>query len=85
MSRTSALSCPDHAGHGLARLFQALRGHKPVLSVCTDRMAALDDPRTRRALAYLPPHILQDIGVTDNRDAATTPLPEGEALRRHFW
>ncbi|WP_347266667.1 DUF1127 domain-containing protein [Paracoccus sp. (in: a-proteobacteria)] len=48
-------------------------------------MAQLDDPRTRRALADLPAHILQDIGVTDNRSPAAMPLAEGEALRRHFW
>ncbi len=52
-------------------------------SLCTDRMAALDDPTTRRALAELPPHLLSDIGVVADPGPATR--IEGEALRKHLW
>ncbi|GLK62992.1 MULTISPECIES: DUF1127 domain-containing protein [Paracoccus] len=71
---------------GLARmLFGVLRRDKPGLSSCPDRMAALDHPETRKALAELPPHLLRDIGASDAR-SDTTPVPqEGDALRRHLW
>jgi hypothetical protein len=72
---------------GLARmLFGVLRRDKPSLSPCADRMAALDHPATRKALADLPSHLLRDIGVADMRsEAGTAPLQEGDALRRHLW
>ncbi|MDF3854872.1 DUF1127 domain-containing protein [Paracoccus sp. P2] len=69
----------------LPRLFALLRRDKPSLSPCLDRMAALDHPATRRALADLPEHLLRDIGVTDTRSDAATPSQDGEALRRHLW
>lgn len=70
----------------LARLLLSRPGDKQTLSFCTNRMAALDDPQTRRALAGLPPHLLRDIGVHDAcSDNAPIEPPEGEALRRHLW
>ncbi|XQZ41966.1 DUF1127 domain-containing protein [Paracoccus yeei] len=70
---------------GLADRILTLLGFsvKDKSSLCTDRMAALDDPATRKALAHLPSHLLRDIGVT----AINTPDPrvEGEALRKHLW
>ena len=70
-------------GLGLFRFFGLQPRDKQGLSVCRDRMAALDDPQTRRALADLPSHILRDIGVVELRPDA--PSVEGEALRRHLW
>ena len=77
---------------GLFRRLSAMLGftaaNKQGVSCRTDRMAALNDPATRRALAELPPHLLMDIGVVSQahceRGTATTP-PDGEALRRHMW
>lgn len=69
----------------LSRLFAMLRGDKPSLSPCLDRMAALDNPATRKALADLPEHLLRDIGVADTRSDAAAPSQEGDALRRHLW
>lgn len=51
--------------------------------LCADRMAALDDPATRKAIAHLPPHMLRDIGVPG--PSAASARVEGEALRRHLW
>ncbi|MTH33938.1 hypothetical protein GL279_04925 [Paracoccus limosus] len=51
--------------------------------LCTDRMAALDDPATRRAIAHLPAHLLHDIGAVPPT-ASVMPV-EGEALRRYMW
>ncbi|CAM3350077.1 protein of unknown function [Paracoccus aminovorans] len=71
---------------GLIRLvLGVLRRDKPTLSVCPDRMAALDDPATRKALADLPAHLLRDIGVPDMRSTEAAPPQEGDALRRHLW
>ncbi|QRZ15195.1 hypothetical protein JWJ88_19925 [Paracoccus methylovorus] len=70
----------------LSWLFGVERRHKPSLSDCYDRNAALDDPTTRKALADLPPHLLQDVGVVDTRsDMAATSPQEGDALRRFLW
>lgn len=55
---------------------------KPTLCN-TDRMAQLDDPATRKALAGLPPHLLRDIGIIGHVDAHTA--VDGDALRRHLW
>lgn len=53
-------------------------------SLCpTDRMAALDDPATRKALADLPPYLLRDVGVIGH--VAPDHPAEGDALRRHLW
>lgn len=57
-------------------------------SLCTsDRMAALDDPATRKALADLPQHLLRDIGVIGHAlpDGPAEDPSGGEALRRHLW
>ncbi|KRW94734.1 DUF1127 domain-containing protein [Paracoccus sp. MKU1] len=71
---------------GLTRLlFGVLRRDKPSLSPCIDRMAALDHPATRKALADLPEHLLRDIGVADTRSDTASPSQEGDALRRHLW
>lgn len=54
--------------------------------LCADRMAALDHPSTRRAIAHLPPHMLRDIGAVDaapHRHAM--PYVPGQALRDHSW
>ena len=54
---------------GLFRRLSAMLGftaaNKQGVSCRTDRMAALNDPATRRALAELPPHLLKDIGLTE--------------------
>ncbi len=70
-------------GLGLFRFFGLEPRDKQGLSVCRDRMSALDDPQTRRALAGLPAHILRDIGVVELRPDA--PPAEGDALRKHLW
>ena len=75
---------------GLFRRLSALLGlagtNKQALSCSTDRMSALNDPATRRALAELPAHLLLDIGVRDQRHSEPrTDAPEGEALRNHLW
>lgn len=83
----------NHAPVATTNLFRRLvrrltlrMSDKQALSVSTDRMTALDDPRTRRALAGLPVHLLRDVGVQDARsDTAQIDPPEGEALRRHLW
>lgn len=49
-----------------------------------DRMAALDDPATRRALADLPQHVLKDIGIVQASPRKTLTV-EGDDLRRHMW
>lgn len=70
-------------GLGLFRFFGLEPRDKQGLSVCRDRMSALDDPQTRRAIAGLPAHLLRDIGVVELR---SDPAPiEGEALRKHLW
>ncbi len=77
---------------GLIRRLSVLLGfavaNKQTVSCRADRMAALNDPATRRALAELPPHLLMDVGVVSQAHretgTATTP-PDGEALRRHMW
>lgn len=85
MSCNTDLARPGHRFPGLNRLLALIHRDKPVLSRPRGRGEALDDPRTRRALAHLPPHILRDIGVTDNRADDAAPADEGDALRRHFW
>lgn len=75
---------------GLFRRLSAMLGFatadKPAISPCPDRMSALNDPATRRALADLPPHLLVDIGVRgQSRFEPQTNAPEGEALRNHMW
>lgn len=74
-------------GLGLFRFLGLEPGDKQALSPCRDRMAALDDPRTRRALAGLPAHLLRDIGVVELRQGADSAgdAVQGEALRRHLW
>lgn len=86
MSKSSAFHRPEGIWAGLTRRLAGLRRRdKPSLSQCRDRMAALDDPATRRALAELPAHLLRDVGVADMRSDRAAPLPDGEALRRHLW
>ena len=75
---------------GLFRRLSVMLGFaaadKPAISPCPDRMSALNDPATRRALAELPAHLLLDIGVRDQRHSEPrTDAPEGEALRNHLW
>lgn len=69
---------------GLLAAFGLAATDKP--SLCApDRMAALDDPATRKALADLSPHLLRDIGVTAQ---GRTKGPDGDgdgALRRRLW
>ena len=85
MSDISAFFRQEGFLAGLTRLLAGpRRPDKHSLSPCRDRMAALNDAATRRALAELPPHLLRDIGVADMR-SDTAPLPTGEALRRHLW
>lgn len=70
----------------LATVLGLRKTNKQGLSRSCDRMSALDDPATRRALAGLPEHLLHDIGAGSL--AANPPahdLPEGEALRQHSW
>lgn len=71
---------------GLAARFLALFGLKMTnkQTLCVDRMAALDDPATRRALADLPAHLLLDIGAV-SAAPGKTPEVEGAALRHHMW
>ncbi|MCV2447794.1 hypothetical protein [Paracoccus sp. DMF] len=84
MSHDLANSRPQGwLGRRLFRLFGLEPRDKQGLSLCRDRMAALDDPRTRRAIADLPSHLLRDIGVVELRPGDTA--VEGEALRRHLW
>ena len=86
MSKSSAFHRPEGIWAGLTRRLAGLRrGDKPSLSQCRDRMAALDDPATRKALADLPAHLLRDIGVPDMRSTEAAPQQEGDALRRHLW
>ena len=60
--------------------------NKQAVSNCADRMSALSDPATRRALADLPAHLLLDIGVrVQSPHTPPTVSPEGEALRNHMW
>lgn len=70
---------------GLSQIIAFLRGDKQTVSPCVDRMAALDDPRTRKALAGLPAHLLRDIGAVDVREQVAQPPAEGQALIRHLW
>lgn len=68
-----------------ARILTAL-GLAPVAktSLCTtDRMAALDDLATRKALADLPPYLLSDIGIIGHDQPET--CVDGQALRHHLW
>lgn len=86
MSHDLANSRPQTRwGRSLFRLFGLEPRDKQRLSLCRDRMAALDDPRTRRAIAGLPSHLLRDIGVVELRHGDAGPCVEGEALRRHLW
>ena len=86
MSHDLANSRPQGwLGRGLFRLFGLGPRDKQALSPCRDRMAALDDPRTRRAIADLPSHLLRDISVVELRHGHAGPGVEGEALRRHLW
>jgi hypothetical protein len=75
---------------GLFRRLSVMLGFaaadKPAISPCPDRMSALNDPATRRELAKLPSHLLEDIGVRDQRPSEPrTDRPDGEALRNHMW
>lgn len=75
---------------GLFRRLATMLGRwsddKQTVSCSLDRMSALNDPATRRALAKLPPHLLRDVGTVDQgRHEPATDTPEGEALRRHMW
>lgn len=86
MLRNSSLGAQSGIFRRIAAILRLPFGDKQALSVCADRMAALNDPSTRRALAGLPQHLLRDIGVKDARiDEAPVNSPEGEALRRHLW
>lgn len=70
----------------IAQTLGLRQNDKQPLSTCYDRMQALDDRETRRAIANLPPHLLRDIGVLGyRREDSRHPTPEGEALRRHLW
>ncbi|SIR14553.1 protein of unknown function [Paracoccus thiocyanatus] len=78
--------------HMAARRFLGLTGRILAIlrrravdkqTLCVDRMAALDDPATRRALAHLPPHLLRDVGV--DGPVGSSARVEGEALRKHLW
>lgn len=86
MSRDLAeYPAPTRLALGLARLFGRLSRDKQALSACNDRMAVLDDPATRRALANLDAHTLRDIGVVDLRRQDAPVSVDGESLRRHLW
>lgn len=69
------------------RLFMLLglmrQDKQTVYLTKVDRMAALDDPATQKALAHLPQHLLLDIGIV-NASPMTTKV-EGDALRHHMW
>lgn len=73
---------------GLATRLMTFLGLRPrdKSCLCEDRMAALDHPATRRAIANLPPHMLRDIGAVDAapRPQTTRDVP-GQALRDHSW
>ncbi|MFC3528441.1 hypothetical protein ACFOMH_09665 [Paracoccus mangrovi] len=70
----------------IAQTLGLRQNDKQPLSSRYDRMQALDDRETRRAIANLPPHLLRDIGVLGGRRVDSRhPTPEGEALRRHLW
>ena len=71
----------------IAQTLGLRQNDKQPLSSRYDRMQALDDRETRRAIANLPPHLLRDIGVPggDRQQDDRHPTPEGEALRRHLW
>lgn len=89
MFRDLATATPTGLFRRLAAMLDLRSVNKQALSCCTDRMAALNDPATRRALAELPPHLLRDVGVVDQGQhepgADLTTQPPGEALRNHMW
>lgn len=86
MSRDLATRAPSGLFRRLSNLLGFDAVDKQSLSRCADRMTALDDPATRRALADLPPELLLDIGVRDLSHHLPMPeLPDGDALRRHMW
>lgn len=59
----------------LATVLGLRKTNKQGLSRSCDRMSALDDPATRRALAGLPEHLLHDIGVAESGDQSASPRP----------
>ncbi|WP_246184786.1 hypothetical protein [Paracoccus aestuariivivens] len=62
------------------------RDKQDLYVTTSDRMAALDDPATRKALAELPPHLLQDIGVSGSApQRGGTQSVDGEVLRKYLW
>lgn len=73
---------------GLVNRLMTVLGVRPrdKSCLCEDRMEALNDPATRRAIAGLPAHMLRDIGALD---AAPHQQPvrhvPGRALRDHSW
>ncbi len=86
MSSEVATPIPGGLVQRLASVLGLRVTNKQTVSHRTDRMAALDDPATRRALAELPEHLLRDVGVPSMGHPTLAPdAPEGEALRRHLW